>query len=87
MARLAVANIGQALGALGTSLLQGAGFGIGYGAGIRVGYQDVYPAFKGNIEQLINLLSGAKASGNYASHDGFKAGAGLNDDNRLPFAG
>lgn len=34
------------------SLLNGAGFGTGYGAGVRFGYEDVYPSLKSGGQKL-----------------------------------
>ena len=39
-----------------TGLLQGFGFGTGYGSGVRFGYEDLYPLLKTQGQRLLELL-------------------------------
>ena len=40
----------------GTSFLQGGGFGLGYGVGVRAGYEDLYPVLKQQLGALGKAL-------------------------------
>lgn len=40
--------------------IQGGGFGLGYGAGVRAGYEDLYPALKSKFEELAAAFHGSQ---------------------------
>lgn len=66
---------------LGLSMLTGLGsgfaFGSGYGAGVRFGYEDVYPYLKGNMSQIANMLKIPFASSGFKLASGVTAQQGL----------
>ena len=62
-----------ALATIGAGLPSGFLFGTGYGAGVRFGYEDVYPYLKGNMSQIANLLNIPFAS------SGFKLASGVTE--------
>lgn len=57
--------------------LQGFLFGTGYGAGVRFGYEDVYPYLKKNASGIINMLNTPFAS------SGFKLASGVTEHQGL----
>lgn len=61
------------LAMIGAGLPSGFLFGTGYGAGVRFGYEDVYPYLKGNMSQIANLLQIPFAS------SGFKLASGVTE--------
>lgn len=56
-----------------TGLIQGFGFGTGYGAGVRFGFEDVYPYFRGQAGDILKFLGV-----NTYARSGYKSGAGFN---------
>lgn len=70
-----------ALASVGVGLPSGFLFGTGYGAGVRFGYEDVYPYLKGNMSQIANLLKIPFASSGFKLASGVteRQGMGLQD--------
>jgi len=58
---------------IGAGLPSGFLFGTGYGAGVRFGYEEVYPYLKGNMSQITNMLNIPYAS------SGFKLASGVTE--------
>lgn len=64
------------MGVAGLGLLQGFAFGTGYGAGVRFGYEDVYPYLKNNMGAISQMLdipfasSGFKLASGVTAHQG-----------------
>lgn len=61
------------LASLGIGLGSGFAFGTGYGAGVRFGYEDVYPYLKANMSAIANMLQIPFAS------SGFKLASGVTE--------
>lgn len=61
------------LAPMAMGLGSGFAFGTGYGAGVRFGYEDVYPYLKGNMSAIANMLQIPFAS------SGFKLASGVTE--------
>lgn len=59
-------------------LLKGFMFGTGYGAGVRFGFQDVYPFFQGQAQSVMQFLGlTAPNDPTQMAKSGFKTSSGL----------
>lgn len=69
------------LATVGLGLAQGFAFGTGYGAGVRFGYEDVYPYLKSNMSDIAKILNIPFASSGFKLASGVTAqqGMGLQD--------
>ena len=65
-----------------TDLARGFAFGTGYGSGVRFGFEDVYPFFKGNAGQIIKAFGLGDPVIGQPSKSGFKQATG---SNTIPF--
>jgi hypothetical protein len=61
-----------------TDLARGFAFGTGYGSGVRFGFEDVYPFFKGNAQKVMGMFGFNDPVIGQPSQSGFKQASGLN---------
>ena len=70
------------IGKVLTGLAQGFAFGTGYGSGVRFGFEDVYPYFKGHAESVIKHLFPP----NTFTQSGFKQASGITKNQGFGFS-